>query len=162
MYLSQGLQTLKTIGDVEEKDFSHNKDIKDVKNILHNNLNNLLSKTTKILNYVRIYTEQEIKYCLYNNCSVPISIPINKDLKICNNIIKFNSANITEYTSLLIFGWNEIGYIVLGSWGKDFGDNGVLILPYEYNIDSAWAIQTNENNLKINKTHNKFNLFKQG
>ena len=48
---------------------------------------------------------------------------------------------------MLIYGWNECGYLVQNSWGKDWGDNGTAILPYEYEIDSAWAISTLTNTI---------------
>ena len=50
---------------------------------------------------------------------------------------------------ILVYGWNEYGFLIQNSWGKDWGNNGTAILPYEYSIDSAWAISTNKNNLNI-------------
>ena len=44
-------------------------------------------------------------------------------------------------------GWNEKGYILQNSWGLYWADNGRAILPFDYPIDSAWAISTDDNNV---------------
>lgn len=53
---------------------------------------------------------------------------------------------------MIIYGWNESGFLVQNSWGKDWGNNGTAILPYEYEIDSAWAISTMENDILTYQT----------
>ena len=48
---------------------------------------------------------------------------------------------------ILLVGWNKDGYIFQNSWGKMWGKNGRAILPFDYPIDSAWAISTDENDV---------------
>ena len=150
MYPRQALKTLKNVGDVEYKDFEHNKEMMEIKELVDKNIEILKSLAIdyKIESYARIETENEIKNCLMQDTLVPISIPVYTDIELDdNNIIQITNNQISGYHMLLIYGWNELGYLVQNSWGKDWGNNGTAILPYEYEIDSAWAISTYTNNI---------------
>lgn len=150
MYPRQAIKTLKNIGDVEYKDFEHNKEMDEIKKLVDNDIEKLkaLASEFKIQSYARIYQENEIKNCLLQGTPVPISIPVYDNIELDNhNIIQITDKEISGYHMLLIYGWNELGYLIQNSWGKDWGDNGTAILPYEYEIDSAWAISTYENNV---------------
>lgn len=149
MYPREAIKTLQKIGDVEEDKFSHNKELPEIKRLVDENIEKLkpLADEYKIDSYARIYTIDEIKECLYNNCPVPISIPVKNNLKVgSDNVIK-NEGAIEGYHMVILYGWNEKGFLLQNSWGKDWGDEGRAILPYDYEIDSAWAISMNMNNI---------------
>ena len=150
MYPRQALKTLKHVGDVEYKDFEHNKEMKEIKELVDKDIDNLKQRAQSysIESYARIYEEHEIKSCLIKGVAVPISIPVYGDIELDEkNIIQITNKPISGYHMMLIYGWNEYGYLVQNSWGKDWGDNGTAILPYEYEIDSAWAISTLTNTI---------------
>lgn len=156
MYPRQALKTLLHIGDVPKQEFDHNKEMPEIKQLVDKNLDKLTSIASnyKIDSYSRIYTIQEIKKCIYNDIAVPISIPVYNDLAY-NDItfkIKMPSGNIEGYHAILIYGYNEDGWLIQNSWGKGWADRGRAILPYEYPIDSAWAIDTAGNNLVTYQT----------
>ena len=156
MYPRQALKTLLHIGDVPKQEFDHNKEMPEIKQLVDENLDKLTSIASnyKIDSYSRIYTIQEIKKCIYNDIAVPISIPVYNDLAY-NDItfkIKMPSGNIEGYHAILIYGYNEDGWLIQNSWGKGWADRGRAILPYEYPIDSAWAIDTAGNNLVTYQT----------
>lgn len=156
MYPRQALKTLLHIGDVPKQEFDHNKEMPEIKQLVDKNLDKLTSIASnyKIDSYSRIYTIQEIKKCIYNDIAVPISIPVYNNLAY-NDItfkIKMPSGNIEGYHAILIYGYNEDGWLIQNSWGKGWADRGRAILPYEYPIDSAWAIDTAGNNLVTYQT----------
>lgn len=155
MYPREAIKTLKNVGDVLEKDFNYNKEMIEIKNLVNDNLDKLiaLADEFKIESYARIYNENEIKNCLIQDTLVPISIPVRGSLELDeNNIIQITDKEITGYHMLIIYGWNESGYLIQNSWGEDWGDSGCAILPYEYEIDSAWAISTYINNILTHQT----------
>ena len=119
MFPRQAVKTLLKVGDVPKEAFDHNKEIPEIKKLVDNNLDELkdLASKYKIQSYARIYTKQDIMNCLYNDIAV------------------------------LLVGWNEKGYILQNSWGLYWADNGRAILPFDYPIDSAWAISTDDNNV---------------
>ena len=149
MYPREAIKTLHKIGNVEEDKFSHNKELPEIKKLVDEHIEHLkpLAEEYKIDSYARIYTIDEIKECLYNNCPVPISIPVKNNLKVDeNNIIK-NEGQIEGYHMVILYGWNEKGFLLQNSWGRDWGIEGRAILPYDYEIDSAWALSTSMNNI---------------
>lgn len=155
MYPREALKTLQKVGDVKQNDFPYNKEIPEVKNLVDKNIERLepIANNYKIDSYARIYTKDEIKKCLYNDCPVPISIPVYNNLSIDKDgIIKQAEGEIEGYHMVILYGWNEKGYLLQNSWGTNWGNNGCAILPYDYEIDSAWAISTIKNNIETRQT----------
>lgn len=151
MFPRQAIKTLLKVGDVPKDKFDHNKEMPEIKKLVDENFNNLkeLADVYKIYSYARIYTQSEIKKILYNDVTVPISVPVYNSLQYDKNtfVIQEPSGKCEGYHMMLLVGWNERGYIVQNSWGLYWGDNGRAILPYDYPIDTAWAIATDENNV---------------
>lgn len=155
MYPREALKTLQKIGDVPNKYFDHNKEMLEIKNLVDKKFNDLstLASNYKIESYARIYSEEEIKKCLLQGTPVPISIPVYNDLDYdLNYIIKEPEGELQGYHMIIICGYNKFGYIIQNSWGKYWGDKGQAILPYDYPIDSAWAISTKENTIDTYQT----------
>lgn len=150
MFPRQAIKTLLKVGDVPKDKFDHNKEMPEIKKLVDENLDDLKSvaDTYKIYSYARIYTKNEILKILYNDVTVPISIPVYNNLRLNDqNIILNDQTNFDGYHMVLIVGWNKDGYIIQNSWGRDWGNNGRAILPYDYPIDSAWAIATDDNDV---------------
>ena len=99
----------------------------------------------KVKSYARIFTKNQIKEVLLRDIPVPVSIPVRSDLQVIGDMIEYNKEEpITGYHAILIIGYTPLGYIVQNSWGNDWGENGTAILPYEYPLDSAWAINVDD------------------
>ena len=151
MFPRQAVKTLLKIGDVPKESFDHNKELPEIKKLVDSKFDELkdLASKYKIQSYARIYTKQDIMNCLYNDITVPISIPVYNNLAYDKNtfVIKEPNGECDGYHMVLLVGWNEKGYILQNSWGLDWADNGRAILPFDYPIDSAWAISTDDNNV---------------
>lgn len=149
MYPREAIKTLQKLGDVENQYFDHNKEIPEIKKLVDQNISELksLALPYKINSYARIYTITDIKNCLLNNCLVPISIPVKNNLRLDENFVVLNEGNIEGYHMIILYGWNEKGFLFQNSWGKYWGNEGRAILPYDYPIDSAWAISTDNNSI---------------
>lgn len=151
MYPREAIKTLLKVGDVPKDKFNHNKEMPEIKKLVEDNFDSLklLADIYKIHSYARIYTNNEIKKLLYNDITVPISIPIYNNMQYDKDtfIVQGPCGKCDGYHMILLVGWNEKGFILQNSWGKDWGNNGRAILPYGYPIDSAWAISTEENSV---------------
>ena len=151
MYPREALKTLLKVGDVPKDKFNHNKEMKEIKRLVDENLTTLLpvAELYKIDSYSRIYTETEIKKCIFNDIPVPISIPVYNDLAYNNEtfIIDEPNGKLNGYHMMIIYGYNESGWLIQNSWGEYWGNKGRAILPYNYPLDTAWAIDTANNNV---------------
>lgn len=149
MFPRQAIKTLLKVGDCLQAEFNHNKEMPEIKKLVESNINNLKKSAArfKIQSYARIYTKNEILKCLYNDITVPISIPVYNDLDYnkTTNIINMPLGDCEGYHMVLLVGWNKNGYILQNSWGKYWGNGGKAILPFDYPIDTAWAIDTTNN-----------------
>ena len=58
---------------------------------------------------------------------------------------------------MAMVGWDETGWIIQNSWGKKWGNNGFLHLPYEYPVKEVWGIVINSDipEAKEQSTFNK-------
>lgn len=95
----------------------------------------------RIFSYARLYSERGIKECLLRNVPVPITIPVVHDLTLKDGIIQYDKHwTIDGYHAVLVIGYTKEGFIIQNSWGEYWGKRGTAILPYDYPIDSAWAL----------------------
>lgn len=158
MYPREALKTLLNKGDTKNKEFDVNVEMPEAKYRVEDKLDILevLAERYRITAYARLYSENEIKSWLYTkNIAVPIAIATDNIKLDSDNIIQIPEVYPNSGHALLIIGWDEKGFIIQNSWGKDWGDNGKAILPYEYNIREAWGvsidIDTDLNNKDMKK-----------
>lgn len=150
MYPREALKTLLKVGDVPKHNFDYNKEMPEIKRLVDSQFNQLkdIADVYKIQSYSRIYTENEIKKCVYNDIAVPISIPVYNDMRFDENyIIEMPNGKCNGYHAIIIYGYNEQGWLIQNSWGTGWANGGRAILPYNYPIDTAWAIDTADNNV---------------
>ena len=151
MYPREALKTLQKIGDVPKYAFEYNREMPEIKKLVNENLISLtiIAKMYKIDSYSRIYTEDEIKKCIFNDIPVPISIPVYNNLDYDKDtfIIKEPKGKLDGYHMMIIYGYDENGWLIQNSWGTSWGNNGKAILPYKYILDTAWAIDTQNNSV---------------
>lgn len=54
--------------------------------------------------------------------------------------LKYDTSKKEGYHCVVIYGWNETGWLCQNSWGDDWGQGGYFILPYSYGVREARAI----------------------
>lgn len=143
----EALKTIQKVGAVKFKNFPYNIEMQRGKVVVDNNLTVLTNYANefKIHSYAKLSTIQEIKEFLYTvKLPVPFAINTYNGMDIDeNNIIKipdFENEECTGGHMMLILGWNEKGFILQNSWGIEWGNKGLAILPYEYPISEAWGL----------------------
>jgi len=162
MYPREALSTLLKKGAVLNKDFNVNIEMSAAKKKVDDNIDVLEIKAedTKIESYARMSTINEIKTWLYTkNIPVPIAIATDNLVIDSNNIIQIPDVYPNSGHAILIIGWNETGFIIQNSWGTNWGDNGLAILPYEYKIREAWAVTMDTSNREYESKIKKPCLF---
>lgn len=150
MYPREALKTIKNLGAVKYKNFPYNIEMQQAKAMVDNRLETLkeYAQEKQILSYARLYSAQEIKEFLYQTkLPIPFAITTYNYLELDEHdiiLLPDRDAVATGSHMMLIIGWNELGFIIQNSWGTDWGDNGLALLPYDYYINEAWGVTVEE------------------
>jgi C1A family cysteine protease len=120
----------------------------------------------KIVNYFKCNKPDEIKSAIMKHGPVIMAMNYNHKSSIDNDCYIDNPEFNGSSHCMLIYGWNEKGWLIQNSWGTTFAEDGRFTLPYSQKISEAWGITYNNNEsgdiikpnsfkLKIYKIYNK-------
>lgn len=128
MYSRDVMKILNKIGSVPENDFPYQSNME----ISDSHLE--IASNYRIKGYASIRTINALKESLYNNGPALIAVPVF-------NYGKYiwkpeGNQKMIGGHAMAIVGWNEEGFIIRNSWGKDWEDDGYTTFPY-----SHWGMQ---------------------
>lgn len=101
--------------------------------------------------YFRLNSIEEIKYALMNYGPVVISMTWNKKYKLQNGMYVPTSEEEDGRHAVVIYGWNEKGWLVQNSWGVFWGEKGRFQLPFDFKFHEAWGVSDNNENPELKK-----------
>ncbi len=142
MYIRDALKTLQKLGDCPLSDLKGNHKCSEAMEAVEANLDELKDKAYphRISTYAKVSTIDEIKQALMDFGYVVIYMPWYKDYKLKNGVYSHSSDETSGYHCMVIYGWNEQGWLVHNSWGKTWGKKGRFIMPFDFQWREAWAI----------------------
>lgn len=123
MYPREALNTLLKKGAVKKEDFDYNIEMQEAKKLVDNNIDKLeaYANDYRITSYARLYTEKEIKSWLFvHKIGIPIAIATEEIELDRDNVIQIPNSYPNSGHAMLIVGWNDLGFIVQNSWGKNW------------------------------------------
>lgn len=145
MYLRDACKIVHNYGDVLNSDCPGNTEVPEVHAIAEAMLDNShaleVASYYKILSYVRLQDIEDIKYAIYNYGPVLASVKwfdnftLDKD-----NVLRGKQEGSGGHHAVMIYGWNGEGFLVQNSWGKNWGEGGRFVLPYEIPVREAWQL----------------------
>ena len=143
--LREALKIASKYGDPEESLCKGNNEIEKVYGIAEDAFNNkatmLNAAKYKIKEYARLTKDNDIKFALLNHGPVLASIIWYSDNKIDKKTGFLKKGKIYKsYHAIVIYGWNEQGWLCQNSWGTWWGKSGKFILPFDYGISDAYSV----------------------
>lgn len=142
MYIRNALKTLREVGDCPLADLRGNQKCPEAMQAVEAKLEELKDKAYphRISTYAKVNTVDEIKQALMDFGYVVISMPWYKDYKLKNGVYTYTKDKDHGYHCMVIYGWNENGWLIHNSWGKTWGQKGKFILPFDFKLREAWAV----------------------
>lgn len=108
------------------------------------------AKNFMIKSYFQLFDNESVKYNLYMNGPCICSVNWYKyDIK--DDVLIFDKkSKQTGSHAMVIYGWNEKGWLIQNSWGKTWGNKGTCILPYDTKFNSIWGMIDDQSDLTLN------------
>ena len=157
MYLRNALNTLRKYGDVPLSDLKGNNEYEIAMENVNNQSYELLDKAYphRISSYFRVNDEDSMKSALMNHGYIVAGMNWHKGAKLVDGV--YTPTNeISGGHAIVIYGWNEKGWLAQNSWGGNWGNKGRFIIPFDLEIREAWGITDNITDDIIRPKRSKF------
>ena len=148
MYTRDAIKTVTKYGDVPNVYFPHNVEVPEAieKFEKESDAIELEGYYYKLKEYFKLNSVQAIKTSLMENGPVIMAMPWYSDIKVVDGVMQTAEDPKTKLGGhcMVIYGWNENGWKVRNSWGRNWGDKGNVVIPYEIKLSETWAIKDAE------------------
>ena len=157
MYLRNALNTLRKYGDVPLADLKGNNEYEIAMENVSNQTFELLDKAYphRISSYFRVNDENSMKSALMNHGYIVAGMNWHKGAKLVDGVYT-PTDEISGGHAIVIYGWNEKGWLAQNSWGGNWGNKGRFIIPFDLEIREAWGITDNITDDIIRPKRGKF------
>ena len=68
--------------------------------------------------------------------------------------VTFDKSSSFGYHAIMVYGWNEVGWLCQNSWGRNWNGDGKFIYPYTEKFEELWSFVDAENNDIITPKNN--------
>ena len=150
MYPHQGAKVLYKEGAFLRREFNFQAEMPRCKEVVdiykENNPQKVLeAKDRRISGYSYCYSINDIKKALKNTMPVSAAYPLYDSFYNVKNDGKVpmpkKSESIIGYHQMTIVGWTKNNeWIVVNSWGSNYGLKGLYFIPFNYKCDSCIAV----------------------
>lgn len=147
MYIRDALATACEYGDVIKTLFPYNKEVPAIIELFEEQADKLYKQGIphRFSSYYRVWGETEMKTALMSNSPIVIGTRWYSDMRVVNGVLtsSFEHSVYSGLHALVIYGWNEQGWLIQNSHGANWGNKGRAILPYDVDIKEAYGVVDN-------------------
>ncbi len=142
MYVRDALKTLQKIGVPPLEKLRGNHSYEKAMKIVEDKLDELKEAAypNRISTYIHLTSNEEIKQALQQYGYVLASMPWHKDYKLKKGVYTFDANKKSGNHAVVIYGWDEKGWLVQNSWGSIWGQKGCFIVPFDFTWNETWAV----------------------
>lgn len=142
MYIRDALKTLRKVGDCTKAELTGNHTYEEAIDAVEANLDELKDRAYphRISTYAKVKTIEEIKTALMDFGYVVVSMTWHTDYKLVNGVYTYTSNKTRGNHCVIIYGWDERGWLVHNSWGIGWGQKGKFVVPFDFKWREAWAV----------------------
>lgn len=158
MQIRNALTTLQKYGTPYKIECPGNNDFEEaIKNISENvDTYRELAYPHRISTYYRCYSTQDIKTALVKHGPVLVSMNTYQGSKISDDIYTYDSNAEHGRHCVMIYGYDDRGWLIQNSWGTSYAGDGRFVIPYDYKFNEAWGVTDEIKNDELNiKSRNK-------
>lgn len=161
MYLRDACKIVKDFGDMLEDDCSGNNEVPESWDIAEEALSNSdksnRAKCFAIKSYFNCSNDTDIKRAVMKYGPVLCSVKWYDTFK-CDSdaVLTGEKKGDYGYHAVMIYGWDERGFLCQNSWGRNWGNNGRFILPYSIGVSEAKGLVDLEDSQIISPPRNAF------
>lgn len=154
MYTRDAIKTVSKFGNVPYDQFPDNVEVPYAIERFEQEFDRLgdsAGLNYKFKTYFKLNDADAIKTQLLDNSPVVMTMWWYDDIKVVNGVMQTNCVK-TEKTGghcMVIYGWNETGWLVQNSWGTSWGNKGRFILPYNIPIKETWGVTDDVSNSSL-------------
>jgi C1A family cysteine protease len=144
MYIRDALNTLRKYGDVPTVDLRGNNKCQKAMENVNGKLDELKDKAYphRVSSYFRLYNANAVKSALMNHGYVVASMDWYKGAELIDGVYTITDE-VSGRHAVVIYGWNETGWLVQNSWGTAWGNKGRFIIPFDFDFNEMWGITDN-------------------
>lgn len=101
----------------------------------------------RIKSYVKLSNDDEVKYAIMNYGPVLASIEwyLDNNYNPETHFIDTEKVSSKSYHAIVIYGWDEDGWLCQNSWGISWGNNGLFRIKYDYGLKEIYSVIDDEN-----------------
>lgn len=143
MYIRDALNTIRKQGDCKREIMPGNAEYKEAMVSVEKKLDAALDYAypNRVSTYIKLSTNNDIKTALMDFGPVVVSMPWGSAMTLDSDHVIHNTLNdVDGYHCVIIYGWNEKGWLMQNSWGTTWGDKGRCIVPFDFTFKEAWGV----------------------
>ena len=154
MYTRDAIKTVSKFGNVPYDQFPDNVEVPYAIERFeqeYERLGDTAGLNYKFKTYFKLSDISAIKAQLLDNCPVIMTMWWYDDIKIVDGIMHTQCVKTSKTGGhcMVIYGWNDKGWLVQNSWGTSWGDKGKFVLPYDVPIKETWGVTDDISNSSL-------------
>ena len=145
MYTREAIKTVVKYGDVPHKLFPINVEVPEAIDKFEAAVASIEQEGYffKFHEYFKLKDKEAIKASIMENGPAVVCMHWFDDIKVVNGVMQTKCGKNSKTGShcMVIYGWNETGWKVRNSWGRNCGNKGNVVIPYDIALQEVWGIK---------------------